>query len=188
MQPKHTSTDEGQNRHGGIVPHQQRVLGQRHQRLANGVGERGHEVPVRRDQRAHVLGRLCEGEFKAGDGCEDLGEADQHVRHRLRPHVDGREGVARVHVLATCAALVDVVLDDGGADHGERGEDEAEGNALDGRELDVGFAERRVEEVVDDGDEDDEGDGVQVGDEVVGDAVALHGGGLRGEVVVHLVV
>lgn len=80
------------------------------------------------------------------------------------------------------------MLDDGGADHGEGGEHEAKGHALDGSEADVGFAEGRVQEVVHDGDEDDEGDGVEVGDDVVGDAVALHGGGLRGEVVVHLVV
>lgn len=95
---------------------------------------------------------------------------------------------AAVHEFAAHGGVVDVVLDDCCGDHGKGGEHEAEGHALDGCELDVLLAEEGVEEVVDDGYEDDEGDGVEVGDDVVGDAVEGHGGGLGDEVVVHLVV
>jgi hypothetical protein len=106
----------------------------------------------------------------------------------LRPDVDRSGGIAVVHVFPAVACLVDVVLDYGCGHHGHGSEDETEGHALDGREADVCLAESRVEEVIYNGDHDDEGDGIQVCDYVVGDAVAGHGCGLRGEVVVHLVV
>lgn len=188
MEPEQHTSNKRQNSNGSVVPHQQRVLRQRDKRLTKRVGERRHEVPVGCNKRSHVLGGLGEGELQTGNRCENLGETDEHVRNGLRPHVDGRESVARVHVLAALAGRIDVVLDDSGADHGEGREQETECDTLDGRELDAGLAKCGVEEVVDNGDEDDERDGVQVGDDVVGDTVTLHGGGLGGQVVVHLVV
>ena len=188
MEPKQRTSNKRQDSNGGVVPNKERVLGQRDKRLAKRVGKRRHEMPVRSNKRPHVLGSLGEGKLQTGDGCENLGETDEHVWNGLRPHVDGRKGVARVHVLAALSGGVDVVLDDGGTDHGEGGEQETECDTLDGCELDAGLAERGVQEVVDNGDEDDERDGVQVGDDVVGDTVTLHSGGLGCQVAGHLVV
>lgn len=79
-------------------------------------------------------------------------------------------------------------LNHGSADHSHGSKNEAKRHALDGRELDAGLAESGVEEVVDDGDEYNERDGVKVCDDVVGNTVALHRRRLGGQVVVHLVV
>jgi hypothetical protein len=188
MEPEEDATNKRQASNGRVVPDEQGVFRQRHESLANGVGKGRHEVEVGSNERTHVLGRFGKGKLETSDGREDLGETYEHVRNGLYPDVDGRWGVAAVHVVAACARLVDVVLDDGRGNHGEGGEDETEGHALDGCEADVCFAEGWVQEVVDNRDEDDKRDWVQVGDDVVGDTVTCHGSSLRGEVVVHLVV
>ena len=54
--------------------------------------------------------------------------------------------------------------------------------------MDADPAEERVEYPVHDGDEDDQGEGVEVVDDIVGDAAEVHGCCLGGEVVEHLVV
>lgn len=106
----------------------------------------------------------------------------------MGPDVDRGWVIAAVHVFAARALGVDVVLDDGSRDHGERCEDETEGDALNGSEADVCLAKSRVEEVVNNGNEDDEGNRVEVGNDIVGNTITGHSGGLRREIVVHLVV
>ncbi len=54
------------------------------------------------------------------------------------------------------------------------------GYPLQGSEVDAGFPERWINDPVHDGDEEDEGDRIEVVDQVVGDAVEGHGGGLGG--------
>ena len=54
--------------------------------------------------------------------------------------------------------------------------------------MDSHFAEGGVDEQVHDGDKDDQSDGIDVLQEIVGDAVQLHFRGLRDEIVEHLVV
>lgn len=123
-------------------------------------------MPVRGDKRAHVLGGLGEGVLETGDGGEDLGEADEDVGEGLDPDGEGGGALALVHVLAARALLVDVVLDDGGGDHGDGSEHETGEHALDGGEPNSLLAEEGVEEVIDDGNEDNQGDGVKVGDDL----------------------
>jgi len=81
-----------------------------------------------------------------------------------------------------------VGLDDGGPDHSRRAGVEAPRDFLDRGEVDAASAEEGVDDAIADGDKDDEGEGIQVGEDVVGDAVELHDGGLGGQVVVELVV
>lgn len=81
---------------------------------------------------------------------------------------------ARRHVVPTRVRLVDIVLHDRGPDHPGGTREEAERNSLNGREIDAPAAECRVEEDVEDGDEDDEREGVEVGQHVVRDAVHRH--------------
>ena len=145
-------------------------------------------MPVRGDQRTHVLGGFCKGKLESSNRCEDLGESDENVRNGLGPDVKWGWVVAAVHVLSAGALGIDVVLDNGSGDHGERRKDETESDTLDRSEANVCLAESGVEEVVYDRDEDDERDGVKVGDDIVGDTVTCHCGSLRGKVVVHLVV
>jgi hypothetical protein len=189
MEPEEDTTDESQDSHGSVIPHKQRVFGERDKSLTKSVRERRHEVPVRGDERSHILGCFGERELETGDGSENLRESDEHVRDGLCPHIDGRNlVVAIVHIFATRTLCVDEVLDDGSSDHGEGSQEESERDAFDGCKLDTSFAESWVQEVVHDGNEDDQGDGVEIRDDVVGDTVALHGPSLRGQVVVHLVV
>lgn len=63
--------------------------------------------------------------------------------------------------------------------HCQGGKYEAEGYASDGPEGDADFAEGRVDEAVDDGDEDYDGEGVDVLHDVVGDAVEFHCAGYK---------
>lgn len=58
--------------------------------------------------------------------------------------------------------LVEVVLEDGSVEHGEAGDEEAGSDALDGGEVDAALAEEGVEDVVEEGDEDDDGYGVEI--------------------------
>ena len=146
-------------------------------------------MPVRSDERSHVLGCFGKGKLKTCDGGENLGETNEHIRHGLRPDIDRSIcALVPVHVLAALASGVDVVLDDSGGNHSKRSKEETECNALNGSEPDVGFAESWIQEVVDNRDKNDERDGVEVGDEVVGHTVTCHSSGLRCQVVVHLVV
>ena len=77
---------------------------------------------------------------------------------------------------------IDQVLDDGGVRHGEGGEEEAPSDARDGFELDADASKEWVDEPVHDGDEDDDGERVDILHDVVGDAVQLHGAGWRASV------
>ena len=59
-------------------------------------------------------------------------------------------------------APVDVGLEDGGVEHGETSDKETGVDTLDGCEVDTAATEEGVDELVEDGDEDDDGNGVQV--------------------------
>ena len=85
-------------------------------------------------------------------------------------------------------ADVDLMLDDRRKGHGEAREDEAPRDAGDGVHGEPALAEERVDDLVKDGDEDDDDDGVDVLQLVVGHAVQLHLARLRDEVGVELVV
>jgi hypothetical protein len=137
---------------------------------------------------------LAESVFQASNARKDLAESNQAVRHSLDPHVDGsnaRDVV--VHDLVdelswASRCPIDIVLDDRGRDHRKRSDAETPCDSLNGSEVDFRLAERRIDEEVHDWDEDDQGEGVQIVDQVVWHAVQLHGGRLRCEVVRHLVV
>jgi len=68
------------------------------------------------------------------------------------------------------------LLKDGGIQHGESGDEETGVDTLDGGEVDSELPETGVDEVVENGDEDDDGDGVQVLDQIVGGSVQGHTG------------
>ena len=82
--------------------------------------------------------------------------------------------------------LVNELLKDGGVQHGESGDEETGVDTLDGREVDSELPETGVDEVVEDWDEDDDGDGVQVLDQVVGSSVQGHSGGDGTQVTIDL--
>ena len=112
----------------------------------------------------------------------------------MRPHIngDGRAlvavGFGARSIGPAFGLLVDVCLDDASPDHSRRASVEAPRNLLDGREVDLHLSQPGPEEKVTDENQDDECEGVEVGEDVVGEAVESHDSGLGGEVVVQLVV
>lgn len=158
---------------------------------AEGVGEEVHGL----DEGLHGGRGLGVGILEAGDRGEDLGDTDEHVGRGLDGDVhvvtvggavdDG--GVAEGLAVAG-AGGVDQVLDDGGVHHGEGGDDEAQGDTGDGAEGDLQTAHDRVDDRLEQGDEDDDGDRVKVLHQIVGDAVAVHLAGLGDKVTGELAV
>lgn len=191
--------NNGEDSNDGIVPDQEGVGGETGEGLADGGGKGSHEEGNGLDHAAHVLGGLGVGVLERGDGGKDLGEGDEDVGARLGPDADVDLGAAD-HLagdgvgpllggaVAADGALVDVVLDDGGPDHGGGADEEAGRDLTDGGEAEACLADGGVDDEVVEGNEDEEGKRVEVGEDVVGDAVALEDGSLGDEVVVDCVV
>jgi hypothetical protein len=128
--------------------------------------------------------------LETGDGDEDLGHADEDVRGRLDGDVDV-VGQRRIPIHASGAGAwrvvagsggVNEVLHDSGVDHAEGSEAESDRDTHDGTQLDASAAEDGVDDAVEQGGEDQDGDRVEVLHEIVGHAVALHLSGLGNEV------
>lgn len=83
---------------------------------------------------------------------------------------------------------VQVCLDDSRPDHGHGTGEESKGDLLDGSEIDTSFAERGVDDNIAEGNQDDEREGVEVRHDIVGETVSVHDCGLRGKIVVDLVI
>lgn len=79
-------------------------------------------------------------------------------------------------VVTARRSLVDVVLENGIGHGADGAQGETKSHFADGAPLDSLPAEEGVEHVVDDGGDNDDGHGVEVVEEVVGDAVGLHAG------------
>jgi hypothetical protein len=139
------------------------------------------ELADSHDDRLHAFWRLREGVLERGDGRKDFPDADENIRTRDDPDVDGGgERVAvgvrtfRGQVVVTWAHLVDVVLENARVDHRGTNDHEAHRNALDGAEVDAPAAQEGIDDVVEDGDEDYDRDGVQILDQVVWSAIECH--------------
>lgn len=125
------------------------------------------------------------GILQGGDTGEDLGEGDEDVAAGLGPDGDvDAQAALRGGVVAALGFLVEVVLQDAGPDHGASGDEVARCDAADGGDVEAELAQGRVDQGVEEGDHDDQGEGVQVGQDVVGDAAETHCGGLGDQVVV----
>lgn len=194
-EPETKTAKEGNDSNGSVVPDQKRIAGQGSESLADGSGDGAHEEVDGHDEGLHVLGGLGEGVLVRGDIGEDLSQTDEDIRQRLGPDVDGSRGtlltVSELGVdplTAVGVHLVNVVLHDSSGNHGHGSHEETGRHTLDGGESNTDLAQGRVQHVVDDGDHDNDGNGVQVLQNIVGNTVSGHGGGLSGQVAGHLVV
>lgn len=189
-EPETNTTDEGKDSDDSVVPDEERIFCQTDQCLTESSRESVLQKVDTHDETSHVLGSFAESVLETSNGGEDFGESDQAVWNCLNPDVDGGFAVGAAVDFAVGARreLVDVVLEHGGADHGGGGHEETPCDTLEWCEADVCLAESWVDEVVDDGDEDDQGQWVQVVDQIVWNAAELESGRLRSQVVHHLVV
>lgn len=94
----------------------------------------------------------------------------------------------RTRVRAAGTHPVDVLLHYSRRYHGRRAEEETNRHTLDRGKGEAQLAEGGVDDMVKDGNHDDDRDGVEVLDNVVRDTVALQGRGLRSQVSGHLVI
>jgi hypothetical protein len=182
-EPKDDTGYEGDDGDTAVVPDEMGIGGQRSESLSKGSRESSGEQLHGLDERTHVLGCLGEGVLKSGDGGENLGDGDEDVNTSDSPDGDGglvvwvaSLVVARGFVsmqISFCLSLdqgfhLHVVLEDGSPYHGEGTDEETGGDLLDGSEANVPLAEERVDEGVHNGNDDDNGNRVQVGQNVVG--------------------
>jgi hypothetical protein len=193
--PDGATSKERRHRQTNKHPLNRRVVQERVEGLSDGgsegVGEQVHGL----DEGLHAGWRLGVGILETGDGGEDLRETDEHVGSGLRGNVDVVSLVDTVDLVGLAerlaeagSGLVDVVLDDGGVHHGEGSDPETSNDTVDGRERNLGLAERRHEPLVNDGQENDDGNGIEVLHQIVGNTVAAHLTGLGDEVVGEVVV
>jgi hypothetical protein len=188
--PDGAAGDERGNSQTAEHPHDRGIVQERVERLGDGgsegVGEQVHGL----DEGLHAGRRLGVGVLETGDRGENLRDTDEHVGSGLGGNVDvvalgdavDLAGLAE-RVAVAWSGFVDVMLDDGGVDHGERSNPETSGDTVDGREVDPVLAEKGEEPLIHKRQEDDDGNGVEVLHQIVGDTVTSHLTSLGDEVV-----
>ena len=90
--------------------------------------------------------------------------------------------------LNTKAHLVDVVLYDSSPNHCNCTSEETGGDPLDRGEIDAYLAKARINEQITDRNKDDQGEWVEVVDDIVWDTIGHHRGSLRRQIVDNLVI
>jgi hypothetical protein len=189
--PDGAAGNKGCNGQTAEHPHDRGVVQQRVEGLgdgrAEGVGEQEHGL----HERLHARGCLGVGVLETSDRGEDLRDTDKHVCTGLGGDMDVVAlalavgvGAGRAEGLTVAGpGLVDVVLDNGGVDHGQGTDPESGHDTVDGREVDLGLAQRGEDKLVDDRQEDNDRDRVEVLHKIIGNAVTSHLTSLSDEVV-----
>ena len=168
LDDEENSTNEGERAHDTVVPNQQRVVSEDNKRLLNSRRDSGGKQRNSLDERSHVTWSFRERILEGSNGSEDLGKTNQDVRSSLGPHVDvGWQWVvkliqAAVGLVSTRRLAVDVHLYDGRPQHCRGTDHETDENLLDWREADAVLAESWVDDNVANRDHDDEGEWVEV--------------------------
>jgi len=192
-QIEQSSNNDGSDGEGTEEPGELLLDVDRDESEVEGGGDGGLELREGHDERLHLLGSLGESVFQRGDGSEDLGDTDEDVRSGNDPNVD-RSGVGETIGILTRGGLVivarrrivDELLENGGVQHGKSGDEETGVDALDRGEVDSHLPESGVDDLVEDGDENDDGDGVQVLNQVVGGSVQGHAGSDGAQITIDL--
>jgi len=144
-------------------------------------------------ERLHLLRSLGESVLQRGDGSKDLSNTDEDVGSNDDPNIDRSRVGEAVGILTrgwlvimTRRLFVDELLENGGVQHCKAGDEEAGVDALDGGELDSRLPESRVDDLVEDRDENDGGDGPYGLNQVVWGSVQGHSGGDGAKITIDL--
>lgn len=175
--------DDGADNGGaGKDPNQMGVGNGRRRSQVDNVGETSVEEVDGGDEATHVDGRARVGDAVGGDVDEELRETTESIRYAFPPQRDGGDealvDAARVRraVVAARVGLVGLPAEEGVADTTEGAQEEAGGDTGDGAVVDLASAEEGVEGVVENGAEDDDAQGVEVANDIVGHTVAAEHG------------
>lgn len=110
----------------------------------------------------------------------------------MNPDTDGRVlsilCLAFACLVTTWVGFVNIILQDSRRNHSTASKEETGGDTLDGGEPDATLSERRINDPVHDWNENNEGDGVEIVDDIVWYSSELQSGGLRGKVGSSLVI
>ena len=115
-----------------------------------------------RDKSFHAGRGSCVRKLIRCDIAETLAESSQGDVRDLPPDADVGNGVAGGRMLPTRRELIDLPLDQGTEDTGQGSDRETESDARDAAELDVVSAQERVDDVGQQRNSEDDGQGVEV--------------------------
>lgn len=177
--------DTASNCWAGKCPDKVRILDCGGGGETNGSRDGSHKQVDRGDKPLHVLGGTSVGNTVCGDVDKDLRDGSNDDGDSIERVGDARQRVFALGynagtggcILSARRSLVDVMLKNREAHGADGAESEAKGHARDGSPLDAPATEERVDDVVHDRDHDHDTNGVEVVEEIVGEAVGLHSGG-----------
>ena len=163
-----------------VHPYRLWIVGGGCQSDAERGAESGLEEENGHDEGFHARRRFGEGVFETGDAGEDFRERDEEVRRGLDGNVDpvvlrAVRGGAIQRVFVAGSGTVDQMLGDGRIGHRKGRKHEAHGDSGNGSERDADFFKGWVDEAIQNWDEDDERQGVNVLQKIVGYAMEFHG-------------
>lgn len=187
-EPEYSRKDEPRDGAAHKRPYQMRIRQGRDKPLTDCRRDGTREQEERNDHAPHIPRCARIRQFVRRHERKHLRQRAQHVDRDLGPDWDRGDAVsdsAACSVIPARRGLVDPPLQDRADDLSRCGEAEAKGNSLDGVEADVVLAERRIDPVTQDGRCDDDGQRVEVGEEVVRSALGGHSCGLGVENVSH---
>lgn len=184
------ASDERRATDTSVHPEVLGVDGNGNQSLGDSSTESVGEEVQRLHKGLHGRGSLGVSILKTGNRDENLRDTNEDVGRSLNGDVDivGQLSLAVLssralsRILVAGPSVVDEMLDDGSVGEAQSSEPEANGNTHNGLELDASLSEDGVNDLVEDGSEDQDGDGIEVLHEVVGHAMALHLAGLGDKV------
>ena len=184
------SSDERRATDTSVHPEVLGVDGDGNQGLGDGSTESVGEEVQRLHKGLHGRGSLSVSILETSNRDENLRDTNEDVGRSLNGDVDivGQLSLAVLSsrtlsgVLVAGSSAIDEMLDDGSVGKTQSGEPEANGNSHNGLKLDASLSKDGVNDLVEDGGEDQDGDGVEVLHKVVGHAMALHLAGLGDKV------
>lgn len=188
-EPEDDGEDTAGNGTTAKVPGEVRVSDDGRAGKTNEVGNGGGEEVDGGDETTHVRRSTRVGNTVGGDVDEEFGDTTDGVGDSDPPNGDGSDEGNTVGVNASLAGtvfaarteLVGVGVEDGVANATKSGESKTGGHTGNGAVTNVPSAEKRVKTVVQNGSHQDNGQGVEVADNVVGDTVGgEHGGQVGG--------
>lgn len=146
----------------------------------------------RHDKRFHCHWSLGVGILQTGNGGQNFRHTNQEISGSLKSNVDSVRSVSvlrstRHGEFVTWTSSIDEMLQNGSVNHGGSAKHETPENLGDGSERRES-SDERIHDTLANGDENDDGDGVDGLENIVGETVELHLTGRRNEIVRHLAV
>lgn len=164
-EPEDNGLDKQSDGRTGPNPNEVRIRDDRCQDLAQRRGQRGHEQENGHDKGPHSLRTARVRQLICRHVAEAFRQGAKSDVGNLDPNAERRDSA----VLGACGGLVtarvglvDAPLNNGADDSGDPRQGESEGNTGNTAEVDFVFAQRRVENVAQEWDGDDDDQGVEV--------------------------